>query len=177
MAEDHGKDMGDDLRERLRHIEACCHGRLRYYDSDLHGLAHLREVALLAGRIALEMGEDPEAAMVAGFLHDCARQDDGGGNWHALDSAEIARPLLAACFPHLDADRICEAIERHADGDVTDDPLPGAIWDADRLSLARMGRRVRYGLLSTTPGRRMATLLRQEQAALWERMFEALLGG
>lgn len=145
-----------DLHGRLRSIEAACSGRLRYYDSDLHGLGHLREVALLAGRIAVEAGADVEAAMVAGFLHDCGRMDDGGGRRHAVDSAALARPILAACFPHLDAGRICEAIERHPDGEVTDDPLIGAIWDADRLTLVRLGYDIREDRLSTAAGRRLA---------------------
>jgi HD superfamily phosphodiesterase len=52
MAEDRGKDTSDGLQERLRRIETCCRGRLRHLDSELHSLRHLREVALLAGRIA-----------------------------------------------------------------------------------------------------------------------------
>lgn len=163
MAEDRGKDMTDGIEERLRQIEERCRGRLHYYDSELHGLGHLREVALLAGQIAAEAGVDVEAAMVAGFLHDCGRVNDGGGWQHALDSAKLARPLLAACFPHLDAGRICEAIERHADGDVTGDSLMGAVWDADRLTLVRLGDEVREERLSTPAGKRLARQRRGNQ--------------
>jgi putative nucleotidyltransferase with HDIG domain len=139
----------------MNRIEAKLGSRLRYYDSDLHGLSHLREVAILAGRIAAESGVDVEAAMVAGFLHDCGRMNDGGGNVHAIDSAKLARPLLAQLFPHLDANKICEAIAAHADGMTTDDLLVGALWDADRLTLERLGRTVREDLLSTPAARRM----------------------
>lgn len=145
-----------DLNCRLGEIEKLCAGRFPPFDSPLHGLSHLREVALLAGRIAAESGADVEAAVVAGFLHDCGRTDDGGGNWHALDSARIARPILENSFPHLDADRICDAIASHADGEVTADPLAGALWDADRLTLVRLGRRIDPNLLSTAAGRRLA---------------------
>jgi HD superfamily phosphodiesterase len=106
---------------------------------------------------------DVEAAMVGGFLHDCGRMNDGGGRQHALDSAEIARRLLKECFPHRDSGRICEAMRRHADGDVTDDPLTGAVWDADRLTLARLGYEVREELLSTPAGNRMARQRRGNQ--------------
>lgn len=133
-----------------------CGQRLTYYDSWLHGLAHLREVALLAGLIATEMGTDVESAMVAGFLHDCGRQDDGGGNQHAIDSARLAADLLRDQFPHLDATHICDAIRRHADGQITADPLAGAVWDADRLTLERLGKQVCADKLSTSFGKQLA---------------------
>ena len=147
---------GDDLRQSLAAIEAACGDRFVYHDSWLHGIVHLREVALLAGYIAAQSGAEVEAAMVAGFLHDCGRMNDGGGNRHAHDSERLARPILQKLFPHLDADRICEAIRRHADGQVTDDPIAGAAWDADRLTLERLGYQVREDLLSTSAGKRLA---------------------
>ncbi len=139
----------------LSRIEARFGGKLRYYDSELHGLSHLREVALLAGQIAAESGVDVETAMVAGLLHDCGRIDDGGGNVHAIDSAKLARPLMMQLFPHLNANKVCQAIATHADGMTTDDLLVGALWDADRLTLVRLGRSVREDLLSTPTARRM----------------------
>ena len=141
--------MVSDLQEILFEIEAKCDGRIAYYRSSLHGIGHLREVALLAGEIAIRMGQDLEAAMVAGFLHDCGRVDDAGGKQHAIDSAGIARPVLERCFPHLNANRICDAIARHADGETTDDPVASTVWEADRLTLSRLGREVREELLST----------------------------
>jgi putative nucleotidyltransferase with HDIG domain len=144
-----------DLQEILSRIETRLSGKLQYYDSELHGLSHLQEVAILAGKIAAESGVDVETAMVAGFLHDCGRIDDGGGNVHAIDSAKQARPLLTKLFPHLDADRVCQAIAAHADGLTTDDLLVGALWDADRLTLERLGRTVREDLLSTPAAKRM----------------------
>jgi uncharacterized protein len=147
-----------DLQSRLCEIERICANHFRCYDSELHGISHLREVALLAGRIAVQSGADVEAAMVAGFLHDCGRMNDGGGRQHALGSVELARPILVACFPHLDASRICKAIAEHADGKVTDDPLIGAVWDADRLTLRRLGYEIREELLSTAAGKRMVRM-------------------
>ena len=145
----------DEIERQLHDVEARLAGRLPALDSDLHGRRHLREVALLAGRIADELGENVEGALVGGLMHDCGRLNDGGGNQHALDSAALARPLLKEFFPHLDAERIIGAIARHADGEVTADPLAGALWDADRLTLVRLGHVVRPELLSTEPGRRL----------------------
>jgi putative nucleotidyltransferase with HDIG domain len=144
-----------DFQGILSRIEAAFSGKLQYYDSELHGLSHLREVAMLAGRIAAESGVDVETAMVAGVLHDCGRMNDGGGNAHAIDSAKLACPLLAQLFPHLDAMKVCQAIAAHADGMTTDDLLVGALWDADRLTLERLGRTVREELLSTPAAKRM----------------------
>ena len=110
---------------------------------------------MLAGQIAGDSGVDVESAMVMGLLHDCGRMDDGGGNAHALESARLARPLLRELFPNLDAELICMAIATHADGLTTDDPLVGSLWDADRLTLTRLGRSVREGLLSTAAARRI----------------------
>ena len=137
------------LKDILDGIESTLEGNVRYYNSTLHGLPHLREVALLAGKIALESGTDIESVMVAGFLHDVARKNDYGGNQHALDSAKMARPLIMELYPHLDVEKICYAIECHADGLTTKDPIVGAVWDADRLTLKRLGRTINRKKIST----------------------------
>jgi len=139
----------------LEQIEKTFEGHIQYCKSALHGISHLRQVSLLAGKIASASGADVESAMVAGFLHDAGRTDDFGGNQHALDSAILARPLLIRLYPHIDADLVCYAIARHADGMTTDDPLIGSLWDADRLELKRIGRYVREDLLSTAEGKRI----------------------
>lgn len=155
----------DKLQATLQAIESALDDRLRYFDSHLHGLGHLREVALIAGRIALAHNADVEAAMVGGFLHDCGRYNDNGGNRHALDSAKLARPLLQELWPYLPADKICYAIATHADGMTTEDCLVGAIWDADRLTLTRLGRQIRPDLLSTDAGRRLAQTMSPSMGA------------
>lgn len=124
---------------------------------------HLRQVALTAGRLAAALGEDIESAIVAGFLHDCGRTDDGGGTCHAYDSSIIARKAIAALDPHLDVDRLCDGIARHADGDVTQDALIGCLWDADRLDLTRIGVDPDPDLLSTPVARRMVRLARRRR--------------
>jgi len=45
---------------------------------------------------------------------------------------------------------------RHDRGEVSDDPTIGACWDADRLTLARLGILPSVGLLSTEAGRKLA---------------------
>ena len=132
----------------------------------LHGISHLRRVSILSGRLASAVGEDVEAAVVMGFLHDCARTDDKAGDGHAHDSSVLARCLLGRFYPHLDADRICHAIARHADGEVTDDGLAACLWDADRLELKRIGREIDLDLLSTEVARRLARARAARRAVL-----------
>ena len=127
---------------------------------NIHGIPHLRRVAVTAGRIAASIGEDIESAVVAGFLHDCARNDDGGGTCHALDSAVLAKKLLSMFYPHLDVVRLCDAIARHADGETTKDLLVACVWDADRLDLSRLGIEVNSDLLSTSVARRIVLIRR-----------------
>ena len=59
------------INDILENVESRLSGRMKFYDSSLHGLSHLREMAILAGRIASEAGSDVQSAMVAGFLYDC----------------------------------------------------------------------------------------------------------
>lgn len=121
----------------------------------LHGISHLRRVAILSGRLAEAVGEDIESAVVMGFLHDCARRNDGNDLEHAHDSAVLARELIVRFYSHLDVDRICDAIEGHAGGEVTIDPLTACLWDAVRLELKRIGRTIDLELLSTKVAKRL----------------------
>ena len=145
----------------VQQVEARCRPSCLCDGLGLHGIPHLRRVASTAGRLAAAVGEDVEAAVIAGFLHDCARVHDGGGTRHAHDSADLAKEILATFYPHVDSDRLCDGIAHHADGTVTDDPLIGSLWDADRLDLIRLGRETRPHLLSTGLARRVAALRMQ----------------
>ena len=149
------------ILELVQDVELRCNHGCACKGLGLHGMSHLRRVASTAGRIASLISEDVEAAVVTGFLHDCARTDDGGGTSHAHDSACVAKNILPTCYPHLDVDRLCAGIAGHADGVVTDDLLIGSVWDADRLDLVRLGIEVDLGLLSTSVARRVA-IVRQE---------------
>jgi hypothetical protein len=46
-------------------------------------------------------------------------------------------------------DVLCDGLERHSAGEVSDDPTVGVCWDADRLHLGRCGGRPVKRLLST----------------------------
>nr|WP_236006098.1 HD domain-containing protein [Paradesulfitobacterium ferrireducens] len=65
-----------------------------------HGFEHGLAVARIAHAYLLEKGTKPEREVVyaAGLLHDIGRWlEYETGKDHALASAELARPILAAC--------------------------------------------------------------------------------
>lgn len=153
-------------------VEDCCSRFCTRRGLNIHGIPHLRRVAVTAGRIAASIGEDIESAVVAGFLHDCARSDDAGGTRHAHDSAILAKKLLSMYYPHLDAAHLCDAISRHADGKTTKDLLIGCVWDADRLDLRRLGIEVDPDLLCTSIARRIVLIGRNLYPACDTRIFK-----
>lgn len=120
----------------------------------IHGINHLRQVAYLAGRFAYSINECEETAIIGGYLHDCARENDGNGNSHAHESALLATKIISKFYPEINIERVYNAIFFHADGLITDDPFIGCIWDADRLNLVRIGIIPKVELLSTEVAKR-----------------------
>lgn len=140
----------------LHDVENVCAPYCQCGDLHIHGFSHLRRVAWTAGRLAVMSGANVESCIVAGFLHDCARTNDGDGSGHARDSAILADSILKSHFPHLNRAEICECIAEHADGKTTSHLLTGCVWDADRLDLVRLGLNVNPELMSTQYARSMA---------------------
>ncbi len=136
-----------------------------YYEKlVLHGFEHVRRVVSNAREIALEeCPENVNDAVLAAYLHDIGRiSDDYDGNEHAIRGAEIAKELLQKHWPEADAKRILFAIRYHADGILTEDPLIGALWDADRLDIGRAGLTIDLAFLSTNKGRKIASQILQQ---------------
>ena len=151
-------------------------------DSHLHGEEHWH--AVTATGLDLAAGEpdaDPELVFLFGLLHDTRRQSDGRDREHGPRAAAFAVELHAAGVFALETERLellCFALERHAFGEVSDDPRVGACWDADRLHLPRVGFAVDPTLLSTGAARRpdalqLAATRRSEQTA-WAVLVERL---
>lgn len=129
---------------------------LSFSNSNIHGIKHLRKVAYLAGRFATCLNTNIEAAVIGGYLHDCARIDDGVGNHHAHKSAVLAEKILNEIYPnYVESKTIYNAIYSHADGLISDDKIIGCVWDADRLNLIRLGIIPQLDLLSTPVARRL----------------------
>lgn len=130
----------------------------KYYSGlVLHGLEHVRRVVDYATEIAqAECPDNINDVVLAAYLHDIGRNDDNGGNEHAMHGAIITAELLRQHWPESDHDKIIFAIRYHADGQTTDDPLIGSLWDADRLDIGRAGLIVDIDLLSTEKGKEIA---------------------
>jgi uncharacterized protein len=133
------------------------------FPSDIHGPAHWSRVR----RFGALLGEGealPDAARacveIFAWVHDLAREHDGGGNEHAIDGAVYIDRVVPAVFGVLLPDQmetLRTAIRYHSDGMTAQqafaaDLLPqvawdaevlvatvGCCWDADRLDLPRVG--------------------------------------
>jgi len=98
---------------------------------------------------------DPLVAFCFGLLHDAMRESDGFDPGHGPRAAALARELAAeGLLAGVQLDALVESCELHADGLVSEDPVVGACWDADRLDLWRVGKVVDPSLLSTGEARR-----------------------
>lgn len=122
----------------------------------IHGIDHVKRVVENAKIIAKkECPNNYDDIVIGAYLHDIGRIDDNGGNEHAFRGFEISKQLLAKYWPHLNHKKILTAIKEHADSLITDDPLIGSIWDADRLDLTRLGIKINLELLSTQTAKKL----------------------
>lgn len=127
-------------------------------ESPLHGEAHWRCVAasgLELARVAAR-GPDPGLVFLFGLLHDTRRENEHVDPGHGSRAASFARDLARSGALRLQPARmdvLCEALELHSDGLVSDDATIAVCWDADRLHLPRVGIDPNPDLFSTRHAR------------------------
>ncbi|MDR3013278.1 MAG: ribonuclease Y, partial [Chitinispirillales bacterium] len=111
-------------------------GRLKYRTSyGQNVLQHSKEVAILAGLMASELGLDPKVAMRAGLLHDIGKSiDRETEGTHSALGAEIAAK-------NGENDLICNAIAAHHEDVPPISMYPILIQAADTISSTRPGVR------------------------------------
>jgi len=154
-------------------------------DSHLHGEEHWHAVTATGLDLATdEPGADAELLFLFGLLHDTRRQSDGRDREHGPRAAAFAVELHAAGVLVLAAGRLellRFALERHAFGEVSDDPRIGACWDADRLHLPRVGFDVDPDLLSTAAARKPEAITsaagRRSERIAWATLVDRLQAG
>lgn len=149
-------------------------------ESRIHGAAHALEVAAAGVRL-IEAGAaaDPSVVLAFAILHDSQRQSEGHDPEHGARAADLAEQLAGDAH-HLNDSQLellCEALVEHDRGGISSDPTIGTCWDADRLTLRRLGIAPRARLLSTAAGRELAAApIREPEDPSWDWVFSHLAG-
>lgn len=128
--------------------------------SKWHGESHWRGVLAASVRL-IERGSKADPAVLTAFclLHDSQRKSEGHDPRHGERAARFADELHDEGLLALDArqrDLLRRALVDHDCGMTSRDATIGACWDADRLTLGRVGIKVDTRLLSTPEGRELA---------------------
>ena len=111
-------------------------GQLKFRTSyGQNQLGHAREVALLAGNMAAEMGLDVQVAKRAGLLHDVGK---GLTHEHEGTHVELGWRL---CKKHNESDVVLNAIKAHHDEEPHLFPEAFLVSAADAISGSRPGAR------------------------------------
>jgi ribonuclease Y len=111
-------------------------GQLKFRTSyGQNQLAHAREVALLAGNMAAEMGLDVQLTKRAGLLHDIGK---GLTHEHEGTHVELGWRL---CKKHKEPDLVLNAIKAHHDEEPHYFPETFLVTAADAISGSRPGAR------------------------------------
>lgn len=112
-------------------------GKLKFRTSyGQNGLQHTKEVAMLCGSMASQLGLDPKMAMRAGLLHDIGKvvsQDVEEGT-HAVVGGNLARK-------YGEKEEVANAVESHHDEIECRTVYGVLVQAADAISAARPGAR------------------------------------
>lgn len=127
--------------------------RLRW--DGIHGLAHWERVRENGLRLAGHTGARADVVEFFAYFHDACRNNDSHDPDHGARGAVLARALAGSVFD-LDVEGLgllVEACTGHTRGETSAGITVATCWDADRLDLARVGKRPRPERLCTAAAR------------------------
>lgn len=121
-----------------------------------NGEEHWRHVASIGLDLAARTPScDPIVVVLFAVLHDAQRIGDDLDPPHGARGAALARSLDLGRFGFSSGQlaRVEAACSDHTGGGLSDDPTIGTCWDADRLTLWRVGIEPAARYASTAAGR------------------------
>ena len=138
-------------------IESIIRAILAGYTLDrrgIHGLSHWARVLENGLRLAETTGADARIVRLFAVFHDSRRENEGTDPGHGRRGAEFAASVRNSLLDLNDADsetlRIACAL--HTDERFHSDPTVQTCWDADRLDLGRVGKKVDPAFLGRAAG-------------------------
>lgn len=143
--------------------------------SRCHGPRHWRDVARLGRVIALaDPRVDPEIVLLFAAFHDTRRQNEHRDPEHgplAADRVALLSDQASLPITPEQAAVLFSALRLHDQRLTSNDPTVGACWDADRLTLGRVGTVPDPELLSNSVVRANTTIfirLGYQQIEAWD---------
>ena len=131
----------------------------RVIDSNIHGLAHWRQVEFNGLLLAKRTGADITVVRLFALFHDSKREDDGYDGEHGVRGAAFAKKCFEEKLLDITQDQFdklyhaCAShTKEHASGDATIDTC----YDADRLDLGRVGFKLDPAKMATATGAKIA---------------------
>jgi uncharacterized protein len=109
--------------------------------SEQHGPRHWRDVARM-GQILYEdskLNVNPELIFLFALLHDSQRLNEYNDPDHGLRASFLVEGLILNGTLPESAEVLIPILIAHDQGLTSVDPLTGLCWDADRLTLWRVG--------------------------------------
>lgn len=143
-----------------------------------HGVGHWARVLENGLRLADATGVNPDIMSLFAVFHDARRINEGGDHGHGRRGAELAAELRGTLFELPDDDFLLLrlACEGHTDGRTDAHLVVQICWDADRLDLPRVGKRVDPARLCTDAAR-TASMIEWASERAVSRAVPALVAG
>jgi uncharacterized protein len=151
-----------------------------------HGVRHWHDVARI-GYMLLEVATkgldadenhyDPALVFLFAALHDTQRENEYDDPHHGSRASLVMTGMVTEGIVDLSDDQfntLDEALNDHDRGRTTDDPTVSICWDADRLTLPRVGIKPKKTLMSSAPVKHdfdmclgFATFILQDRDLSW----------